>query len=123
MLAESWSVPSSAALLFAVVATLGYLLGRRRPGRGSPTPAHSKHEMERALAVAQELEAIAYRLRKSMAFHVPAIVKFNTRLRRWEQTTDVSWQELCDRADELLKPALRLSTEISHAYAELLQQM
>ncbi|MCH8891667.1 MAG: GGDEF domain-containing protein, partial [Myxococcales bacterium] len=75
------------------------------------------------MAVAQELETITYRLRKNIAFHLPAIVRFNNRFHRWERSTDVSWHELCDQADELLKPALRLSTEISHAYADLLQQM
>ena len=50
-------------------------------------------------------------------------MKFNARLKRMERTQNLSWQELCDRADELLKPALRLSTEVSHAYAEIVQQM
>jgi diguanylate cyclase (GGDEF)-like protein len=123
MLAEIWSMSFPATVLLAAVATLGYLVGRRRREPESPSRANTRHEILRALGVAQELETIAYRLRKSMAFHVPAIVRFNNRLKRWENSNEISWQELCDRADELLKPALRLSTEISHAYADLLQQM
>lgn len=123
ILAQAWTMSLSATMLLAVVATLGYLLGRRRTEPGSRSRAHTRHEIMRALAVAQELETIAYRLRKSMAFHVPAIVRFNNRLHRLEQSSELSWHELCDQADELLKPALRLSTEISHAYADLLRQM
>ncbi len=123
LLAQTWTMSFSATVLLAAMATLGYVLGRRRSEPQNTSRTNSRHEIMRALAVAQELEAIAYRLRKSMAFHVPAIVKFNTKLRRWEKSSDVSWHDLCDRADEVLKPALRLSTEISHAYADLLQQM
>jgi diguanylate cyclase (GGDEF)-like protein len=113
----------SATVLLAAMATLGYVLGRRRTEPQSQNRNNSRHEIQRAMSVAKELEAIAYRLRKSMAFHVPSIVKFNTQLKHWEKGPDVSWHELCDRADDLLKPALRLSTEISNAYADLLQQM
>ncbi|MEX0978431.1 MAG: GGDEF domain-containing protein [Pirellulales bacterium] len=123
ILAEGWTVTSWATLMLAVVATLGYLLGRRKAGATSTSRNNTRHEILRALAVAQELETIAYRLRKSMAFHVPAIVRFNNQLHRWEHSNEVSWHELCEKADDLLKPALRLSTEISHAYADLLQQM
>lgn len=113
----------SASVMLAVVATLGYLLGRRKTDPTSTSRNNTRHEILRALAVAQELETIAYRLRKSMAFHVPAIVRFNNQLHRWEHSNEVSWHELCEKADDLLKPALRLSTEISRAYADLLQQM
>ncbi len=123
LVAQTWTFSFSATVLLAAVATLAYVLGRRRPDRKTRNGAESRHEIQRALSVAQELEGITYRLRKSMAFHVPSIVKFNSRLKRWEQSSDLSWHELCDRADELLKPAQRLSTEISHAYADLLQQM
>jgi diguanylate cyclase (GGDEF)-like protein len=113
----------SATVLLAAMATIGYVLGRRRTAPESQSRTNNRHEIQRAMSVAKELEAIAYRLRKSMAFHVPSIVKFNTQLKHWEKGTDVSWHELCDRADDLLKHALRLSTEISNAYADLLQQM
>lgn len=113
----------SATVLLAAMATLGYVLGRRRTAPQTRCRQNTKHEIMRAMGVAQELEAIAYRLRKSMAFHVPSIVKFNSQLKQWERSHDVSWHDLCDRADELLKPAMRMSTEISHAYADLLQQM
>ena len=123
ILAEGWTISSWAAVMLAVVATLGYLVGRRKTDTTSTSRNNTRHEILRALAVAQELETIAYRLRKSMANHVPAIVRFNNQLHRWEHSNELSWHELCEKADDLLKPALRLSTEISHAYADLLQQM
>lgn len=123
MLLAQVNMSISAAMLFAAMATLGYVLGRRRTTPQTRDRSQTRHEIERAMSVAQELEAIAYRLRKSMAFHVPSIVKFNSQLKQWERSSDVSWQQLCDRADDLLKPAMRLSTEISHAYSDLLQQM
>ncbi len=123
MLLAEVNVSLSAAMLFAAMATLGYVLGRRRTAPQTRSRSQTRHEIERAMAVARELEAIAYRLRKSMAFHVPSIVKFNSQLKHWERKSDVTWHQLCDRADDLLKPAMRLSTEISHAYSDLLQQM
>jgi diguanylate cyclase (GGDEF)-like protein len=121
--AQTWSLSFTASMLLSVVATVGYVLGRRRSGTLANNRANNRHEILRALAVAHELESIAYRLRKALDAHVPAVIKFNARLKRFERASDISWHELCDRADEVLKPALRLSTEISHAYAEILQQM
>lgn len=40
-----------------------------------------------------------------------------------ERGLEGSWQDFYDRADELLKPTMRLGTEVSHAYAEVLRQM
>jgi diguanylate cyclase len=110
-------------LLLAVAATLGYLLGRRPACLTDATVADSRNEIARALAVAQEFESIAERLQTSLGSHLPAIAKFQRRLNHIEASPSGSWQELCDRADELLKPTLRLGTEISHSYAELLRQM
>jgi diguanylate cyclase (GGDEF)-like protein len=119
---ETWSIPVSAPTMLAAVATLGYLIGRRRSKAGT-NRADSRHEIIRALAVARELESVTERLQQSLTAHLPAVSKFSSRLQRMERSPDLSWHDLCDRADELLKPVLRLSTEISHSYAEILQQM
>src|SRR5262249_17880642 len=117
---ETLSSFLSGPSLLAVAALLAYWLGRRRFPASARHRADNRHEILRALAVAQELEAIAYRLQKSLSAQVPEIIRFNSRLARLENRPDLSWHELCDRADAMLKPTLRLGTEISHAYSELL---
>ncbi|MBI3837799.1 MAG: GGDEF domain-containing protein [Planctomycetia bacterium] len=104
------------------MAVLGYVLGRQRP-RATLRTHGDRQEIARALAVAQDLETILRRLQKALAVHQPQVMKFNSRLQRLEQKGAIGWQHLGDRADEMLKPTLRLGSEISHAYAELLQQM
>ncbi len=105
----------------ALVAMIGYLVGQMRRAEKERTPG--EQQLARALAVAEELEAIANRLQRALRSHMPAVLKFNAKMARIEQMAVPAWHELSDRADELLKPALRLSSEVSHAYAEILQQM
>jgi diguanylate cyclase len=120
---QDWMGSFSVLAGFSFVAVVGYVLGRqqlRRPGRAA---GEGRHEIARALSVARELESIAARMRRTLAWHQPALVKFKRRLKDMEEGQHASWQDLCDRADELLKPTLRLSSDISHAYAEVLRQM
>ena len=123
LLAHGSSISYWITLLLGVAATLGYLLGWRQIRLSATSQTDGRGEILRALAVAKELELIAERLRTAMSSHLPAISKFQRRLDRIEGSPSGSWQELCDRADELLKPTLRLGTEISHSYAEILRQM
>jgi diguanylate cyclase len=113
----------SPPMMLAVVATIGYWIGRRRLKAASDDRTKNRQEVLRALSVAQELESITNRLRKSISSHVPAVVKFNSKLSRMEECDSFGWQDLSDRANELLKPALRLSAEISNAHSSILQQM
>jgi diguanylate cyclase len=122
-LSHFWSSLLSPSVMLALVAAIGYWVGRRRLKLAGDDRAKNRQEMLRALAVAQELEEITNRLRKSLASHVPAVVKFNSRLSRMEQCDSFGWHDLSERANELLKPALRLSTEISNAHSSILQQM
>jgi diguanylate cyclase (GGDEF)-like protein len=122
-LGEYWSSLFSPPLMLALVATIGYLVGRKRLAAENDDRAKNRNEIARALSVAQELESITHRLRKSLASHVPAVAKFNSKVARLEQSDNLGWHDLCDKANELLKPALRLSNEISNAHAAILQQM
>jgi diguanylate cyclase (GGDEF)-like protein len=121
ILLQAWTFSFSASILLAAMAIVGYLIGRRRARLKNRFDSRS--EISRALEVAEELESIAGRLRNALTAHRPAIARFHRRLNRFESASGVSWPELCDRADELLKPTLRLGTEVSHAYAEILRQM
>jgi len=118
-----WTLSLTASTLLALVATLGYFVGRVRPNFLARLRPKSRQEFQRALSVAQELETITLRLRKAIRAHGPEVARFNNRLRRLERDGIADWHELYDQADLFLKPALRLGTELSHAYAELLQQM
>ena len=107
----------------SVFAVLGYLLGRQQLRLRGTGSAETRNEITRAIGVARELESIAYRMHHALAAHKSALSHFQRRLTRMENGPCVSWQDLCDRADELLKPTLRLSNDMSHSYAEVLQQM
>jgi diguanylate cyclase len=111
-----------APLWLSAMALLGYVLGRQQRPRALRTRG-DRQEIARALAVAQDLETILSRLQKALAAHQPRITKFNSRLEHLEQDGAIARQHLNDQADEMLKPTLRLTTEISHAYAEILHQM
>jgi diguanylate cyclase len=111
-----------APLWLSAMAVLGYVLGRQQRPRTLRTRG-DRQEIARALAVAQDLETILWRLQKALAAHQPQINKFNSRLESLEHDGAIAWQHLNDQADEMLKPTLRLTTEISHAYAEILHQM
>jgi diguanylate cyclase len=119
---QIWQIVHAAPLWLSAMAVLGYVLGRQRAPSTQRTRGN-RQEIARALAVAQDLETILWRLQKALAAHEPQLAKFNSRLANLEHNGEIAWQHLCDRADEVLKPTLRLSTEVSHAYAELLQQM
>src|SRR5262249_49660218 len=121
--AENGSLLVCSAALLALTAVVGFRLGRRRKRPVKKARSHERPEIERGLSVVSELESVAGRLRTALASHAPAVRKFNNKLARYERRSDLSWHELCDRADEMLKPALRLTAEISHTYAELQQQM
>jgi len=118
---ENWSSSLSTTLL-AAVAALGYIVGRMRHRKELERRANGRQEIMRARIVARELEGIGNQLQKALQAHIPAVNKFSSQLSRLEQKPQVSWHELCDRADEMLKPILRLSSQISQAYSELLQQ-
>jgi diguanylate cyclase (GGDEF)-like protein len=122
MFAVDFGSLALSALAIALVAVMAFFVGRRQ-GWGRPRRKRGRQDQARALAVAQELDDIAQRLRAALASHEPAVNRFHRKIDRLEQGVDGTLQDVFDRADELLKPTLRLSVEISHAYAEVLRQM
>ena len=107
----------------AAVALLGYLMGRRTRSVQQGESAKSRRELKRARAVAKELESIAESVRKSLASHHASIAHFKERVRVLSSHEEQgNWQELCREAEEMLKPTLRLATQIAGAYDEIRQQ-
>lgn len=107
----------------AAVAVLGYVMGRRTSSTQAVESDRARRELKRARAVARELETIAETVRKSLASHHASIAHFKDRVRELSGSQqEGSWQELCREAEEMLKPTLRLATQIAGAYDEIRQQ-
>ena len=117
-----WLLPIGTAVL-AIAAFAGYWLGRHRLRPGRRSRRRVRPEVERALSIIGDLENVASQLRHALSHHGSALRKFATRLVRFEREQVVARHELCDQAEEMLKPAMRLTAEISDAYARLAQQM
>ena len=115
------SLPTPVA--FAVIAAIGYWIGRRSRALARTEADEARRELKRAKAVARELETIAESVRKNLANHHASIDKFKIRVHDLtSQNKEAAWQELCREAEEMLKPTLRLAAQIAHAYDEIRQQ-
>ncbi|MFH1921215.1 MAG: GGDEF domain-containing protein [Planctomycetota bacterium] len=113
---DLWStqIPSSVAL--AVVATLGYWIGRRGRNRQRDTIERSKRTLRRAQSVARELENIAWILRRNLSRHQASLVKFKHRASHLSaERQEEAWKELCREAEEVLRPTVQLATQIADA--------
>ena len=110
-------------LALAVVATLGYLVGRRNKVVEQGVVARSRRELRRAQAVAKELEKISWVVRRHLTKHQSSLCKFKHRVNQLSgDHHDSGWKDLCREAEEMLKPTLQLSAQIAAAYDELRQQ-
>jgi diguanylate cyclase (GGDEF)-like protein len=121
VLPEAWWLLIAGVALLALAAIGGYLTGRKRLNRMGADWGR-RGEIDRAMSVIDELEGVAERLRRAISHHDGAARRFTSRLTKYERTPSFSHHDLCDRAEEMLKHANRLTAEISNAYASLLQQ-
>jgi diguanylate cyclase len=120
---DIWSLQIPIPLALAAVATIGYLMGRRGRKSTKELVAHSKRELKHAQTVATELEKITWGIRKSLTKHHANLTRFKDRIGRLgEQHEESAWKELCREAEEMLKPTLKLATQIANAYDEIRQQ-
>ncbi len=110
-------------LALAVIAVLGYLTGRRSRVHAIHEADKARRELRRAKVVARELEEIAEGVRKNLATHHLSVAKFKDRVGLLSATEkEAAWQDLCDEAEQILKPTLRLAEQIALAYDEIRQQ-
>ncbi len=118
---EYLALPTPVA--FAIIAAIGYWIGRRSRENSHTEADEARRELKRAKAVARELETIAESVRKNLASHHSSIDKFKGRVQELtSQNKEAAWQELCREAEDMLKPTLRLAAQIAHAYDEIRQQ-
>jgi len=110
-------------LALALIALLGYLVGRISKASTVNEADRARREVRRAKAVAKELEIIAENVRKNLATHHLNVAKFKDRVSELgSQAKEAAWQDLCKEAEQILKPTLRLAEQIAQAYDEIRQQ-
>ena len=114
-------LPVTTAL--AAVALLGYVFGRRTRQLQMSDADEAQRELRRAKNVAKELEKIAESVRKDLATHRASVARFKDRMTQLgDHRVEVSWRDLCKEAEDVLKPTLKLASQISVAYDEIRQQ-
>jgi diguanylate cyclase (GGDEF)-like protein len=120
---DFWSIHLPAPVAIALVATLGYFVGRRNRTTADAAAARSRRDLRRAQAVARELEKIAWIVRHNLAKHHASLSRFKQRVSQvGAREEDTAWTDLCREASEMLTPTLRLANQISSAYDEIRQQ-
>ena len=117
-----WTIlPTPVAI--AAVALLGYLFGRSSLRRAQADPNQMRRELKRAKQVVLELERIAQEVRRNLASHHSSVLHFKDRLAELGGDPDASaTRHVCHEAERLLKPTLRLVSQMASAYDELRQQ-
>jgi diguanylate cyclase len=120
---DIWNVQIPLPVALAVVATVGYLIGRRRSSSSKDAANNSKRALRHAQSVALELEKISWNIRKNLTKHQANVMRFKDRVGKLSEHQDESaWKELCSEAEEMLKPTLKLATQIANAYDEIRNQ-
>jgi diguanylate cyclase (GGDEF)-like protein len=117
------AMPIQIQLLIIFVATVGFFVGRRSKRSADGVAGRSRRELRRAQLVAAELEKIAWELRKELVKHHTSVSKFREKVGKLDANAqDAAWKDLCREAEEILRPTLRLASQISHAHDEIRQQ-
>ncbi|PQO28123.1 GGDEF domain-containing protein [Blastopirellula marina] len=122
---EDWILGIPTPVAMALIALIGYFLGKRNQRPASAEQAFARRELKRAKAVVKQLEEISREVRRNLATHQSSIAHFKDRILLMssdENPTGESWQTLCEEAERMLSPTMRLSSQIAHAYDEVRQQ-
>ncbi len=107
----------------ALVALLGYLVGRRSLGCTELPMETARRAVERAQSVAEELDKIADSVRRNLSQHQSSVARFRERLDGLtEAEKEAAWRTLCAEAEEILGPTMQLARQIASAYDDLRQQ-
>jgi diguanylate cyclase (GGDEF)-like protein len=107
----------------AVIAVLGYMVGRRSRAQAVSEAEKARRELRRARLIAKELEQVAESVRKNLANHHLSVARFKDRISELSgREKEAAWQELCGESEQILKPTLRLAEQIAQAYDEIRRQ-
>lgn len=122
---EDWILGIPTPVAMALIALIGYFLGKRNHRPMSAEQAYARRELKRAKAIVKQLEEISREVRRNLASHQSSISHFKERIvlmSSRENETGESWQTLCEEAERMLSPTMRLSAQIANAYDEVRQQ-
>lgn len=120
---SSWLLQLPFPVALATIALLGYLVGSWRRKEAQIDKGGAQRDLKRANAVIRELEQIAKEVRRELASHHSSVLAFKERVDELGGKQEgASWQELSAEAEKILKPTMRLATQIAHAYDEIRQQ-
>ncbi|MGO9111594.1 MAG: GGDEF domain-containing protein [Thermoguttaceae bacterium] len=118
-----FAIPVPIPVALAIVAWIGYVFGRKSKPTASDAKCQPRREVRRAQLVAAELEKIAWNLRQALVRHHTSVSKFRERVGKLnDHQQEAAWKDLCREAEEILRPTLRLATQISNAHDEIRQQ-
>ncbi|MFO0899569.1 MAG: diguanylate cyclase [Pirellulales bacterium] len=116
-----FALPGIVAL--ALVAAIGYWIGRRQATGRQREMEQARREMRRAQAVARELETISDAIRQSLSSHQSSIVKFKDRVSQLGAGAgQAAWEDLNREIEQVLGPTQRLTAQLAQAYQDLRQQ-
>ena len=125
---DIWSVNIPTTMALASVALIGYVFGQRtRQSDIQNAVEQARREVKRANKIAHELEDIANTIRRDLAAHRGSVANFKERVRALSNTNtntnkNASWKDLCNEAEQVLAPTLKLASQLSHAYDQIRQQ-
>jgi diguanylate cyclase len=118
-----WSLQFPIPLALALVAAIGYLVGRNRRAGAVAVLQQSRRELRRAQMVVKELDRIARMIRRHLTKHQSSLHRFREKVRKLKgNQREAAWQDLCQEAEEMLRPTLHLATQIAEAYDQIRQQ-
>jgi diguanylate cyclase (GGDEF)-like protein len=118
-----WELRFPPVVALAIVAAVGYLVGRSGRARTGLAEVQVRHEVRRAQVVARELDRVAAALRAHLTQHQTAVVRFKSRLEELHgRQTEEDWKRLCREAETVLRPTMKLATQVAQAYDEIRQQ-
>ena len=110
------------AFVLATVSTIAYVLGKRTTMAGKDDE-NLWTELSKAKSVVRELEATSHHIRRMLAAHHANVKQFQQRMSSLNHgPQEKQLLELTREAERMLRPTMRLSSEMAQAYDEVRKQ-
>jgi diguanylate cyclase len=120
---DIWTLGIPTPVALAIVTLIAYMVGRAQRTNASYDNDTSRRELKRAKAVIRKLENVADDVRRHLALHQSNVHRFKKRVDDLNgENFNTDLKKLCEEAEVMLSPTLKLATQIAHAYDEIRQQ-